>query len=294
MKQQTRYTWGGEDTVAIQFSEDMELERNFLAMAVSEGLRNRHHEAVIDICPLNTSLLVRFDPLKAHPNEMRRLLEEIEHEVAENVRPSISTRIIEIPVWYSDPYTHEVGARFRDRHQRPDLTDLEYAASECGYASEEEFIEAHSSAPWFAAGVGFVAGLPYLFQMVPRERQIQLPKYLRPRTETPGLTVGHGGCFTAIYAVPGAGGYQMFGISPAPIFDMEQRLAAFADSPVLFIPGDIVQFRRIEEPEYREILEEVEKGSFEHKILPFDFSLDDYSRDYQAFASQVKEALDAH
>ena len=67
--------------------------------------------------------------------------------------------------------------------------------------------------------VGFVAGLPFLYQMVDRARQIEVPKYLRPRTDTPKLTVGHGGCFGCIYSVRGAGGYQMFGITPMPIYD---------------------------------------------------------------------------
>src|SRR5256885_7806807 len=73
--------------------------------------------------------------------------------------------------------------------------------------------------------VGFVAGLPFLFQMVERQRQIQVPKYLSPRTDTPRLTLGHGGCFSCIYSVRGAGGYQMFGVTPAPIFDPAQRLS---------------------------------------------------------------------
>ena len=44
-----------------------------------------------------------------------------------------------------------------------------------------------------------------------QQRQIQSPKYLRPRTDTPKLTVGHGGCFGCIYSVRGAGGYQLSG-----------------------------------------------------------------------------------
>jgi len=30
--------------------------------------------------------------------------------------------------------------------------------------------------------------------MVDRPRQLEVPKYLRPRTDTPKLTVGYGGC----------------------------------------------------------------------------------------------------
>ena len=34
---------------------------------------------------------------------------------------------------------------------------------------------------------GIVSGLPFLYQMVDRPRQIEVPKYLRPRTDTPKL-----------------------------------------------------------------------------------------------------------
>ena len=81
--------------------------------------------------------------------------------------------------------------------------------------------------------VGFVAGLPFLYQMVDRKRQIEVPKYLRPRTDTPKLTVGHGGCFGCIYSVRGAGGYQMFGITPMPIYDPKQEISYLRDFMVL-------------------------------------------------------------
>ena len=95
-------------------------------------------------------------------------------------------------------------------------------------AAVDDFVAAHSGSPWFVSMVGFVAGLPFMYQMVERQRQIQVPKYLRPRTDTPKLTVGHGGCFGCIYSVRGAGGYQMFGITPMPIFDpdAEDQLSA--------------------------------------------------------------------
>ena len=72
------------------------------------------------------------------------------------------------------------------------------------------------------------------------------PKYLRPRTDTPKLTVGHGGCFGCIYSVRGAGGYQMFGITPMPIYDPEQEISYLQDFMILFKPGDIVKLKPID------------------------------------------------
>ena len=127
--------------------------------------------------------------------------------------------------------------RFRERHQDPKSTDIEYAARINNLDGIEGFVKAHSGAPWFVSMVGFVAGLPFLYQMTDRKRQIEVPKYLRPRTDTPKLTVGHGGCFGCIYSVRGAGGYQMFGITPMPIYDPKQEIGYLKDFMAFFRPG---------------------------------------------------------
>ena len=127
---------------------------------------------------------------------------------------------------------------------------------------KNEFIKRHHSSPWLVTMVGFVAGLPFLFQIVPQEEQIEVPKYLSPRTDTPKLTVGHGGCFACVYSVRGAGGYQMFGVAAAPIYEPAQQLADFKDFLVLFKPGDIVKFRPVDQAEYEDIVRQVEAGTY--------------------------------
>lgn len=181
--------------------------------------------------------------------------------------------------------------RFRDRHQDPGATDLEYAARINGLADVEAFIAAHSGAPWFVSMVGFVAGLPFMFQMVERERQLQVPKYLRPRTDTPKLTLGHGGCFGCIYSVRGAGGYQMFGVTPAPIYDPAQQLAYLKAHMVFFRPGDIVQFKPIDRDAYDLAVAEVEAGRFDLRIRPVEFSLDAFLADPIGYPKTLQEAL---
>ena len=214
----------------------MSLEAYFRATAVVKALRDRRPDGVLDICPANASYQVRFDPDRLEPERLEALAREIEAEVGDARDLQLETRIVEIPVLYNDPWTHETLMRFRDRHQDPDGTDLEYAARINGFDDVQGFIDAHAGAPWLASMVGFVAGLPFLYQMVGRERQLQVPKYIRPRTDTPALTVGHGGCFGCIYSVRGAGGYQMFGITPAPIYDPGQasptsRTSSASSSP---------------------------------------------------------------
>lgn len=142
--------------------------------------------------------------------------------------------------------------------------------------------------------VGFVAGLPFLYQMVERQRQIQSPKYLRPRTDTPKLTVGHGGCFGCIYSVRGAGGYQMFGITPMPIYDPNQKIKYLRDFMCLFKPGDIVKWKPIDRAEYDATVIAVEKGKFTPRIKDVSFSLAEFQKDIDGTNKKLMGALYGH
>jgi urea carboxylase len=220
----TRYSFGGDEHVFVEIDEAMSLDAFFKSLSLCRAIADSRINGVTEICPANASLQVKFDPDRIAPADMLAEIRALEG-AAEKAEPVLDTRIIEIPVFYADPWTHETLMRFRERHQEPGSTDLAYAAKVNGYADQAGFIAAHAGRPWFVSMVGFVAGLPFLYQMVEREKQIEVPKYLRPRTDTPKLTIGHGGCFGCIYSVRGAGGYQMFGVTPMPIYDPQQRSA---------------------------------------------------------------------
>jgi urea carboxylase len=291
--QAARYSWGGDEHLFVEVSEEMSLEAYFRAMAIVTLLREQRTDGILDICPANASYQVRFDPDRLAPTKLESMLREIEREVGDARDFELPTRIVEIPVLYRDPWTQETLMRFRDRHQDPGATDLEYAARINGLPSVEAFIEAHAGSPWLASMVGFVAGLPFLYQMVPRDRQLEVPKYVRPRTDTPALTIGHGGCFGCIYSVRGAGGYQMFGITPLPIYDPTQRLRDFQDFVCFFRPGDIVKFTPIDRERYDALREEVEAGRASIRRRAARFSLEAFAADPDAFNARLLGVLHA-
>ncbi|MFC5995784.1 allophanate hydrolase subunit 1 [Pseudonocardia hispaniensis] len=289
--QAARYSWGGDEFIFVEMAEQMSLQANFRVMAITKALRDKRPDGVLEICPANASYQVRYDPDVIEPGELLDRLQDLERQVGDAHSLALPTRIVEIPVLYRDPWTTETLMRFRDRHQDPGSTDIEYAARINGYASVEEFIAAHSGSPWFTSMVGFVAGLPFMFQMVPRERQIIVPKYLRPRTDTPKQTVGYGGCFSCIYSVRGAGGYQLFGITPAPIYDPTQSLPDFTEFMVFFRPGDIVRFAPVDRERYDAHLAEVEAGTFRIRTEPVEFSLHEFLDDPDAYNARLLEVL---
>jgi urea carboxylase len=272
---ETRYSFGGDDHIFIEVDEEMSLDAFFESLSMTNAVRESRIKGVTEICPANASYQIRFDPDLISPNDMLAELKRLESAAAKSDH-TLSTRILEVPVYYNDPWTHETLMRFRERHQDPTGTDLEYAARINGYAGVEDFIRAHSGAPWFVSMVGFVAGLPFMYQMVGREKQIEVPKYLRPRTDTPKLTVGHGGCFGCIYSVRGAGGYQLFGITPMPIYDPKQEVSYLSDFMIFFKPGDIVKFKPVDRDGYDAAIELVNTGRFEPTMRPVAFSLDEF------------------
>lgn len=287
-----RYTWGGDEFLMVEVSEAMSLAANFRVMAIANALAANRPEGIVDLCPANASLLIRFDPDVLASDALVEQVKQIEQEVSQQNGETLATRVIEVPVWYQDPYTAEVETRFREGyHQDPSGTDVDYAAQVNGIASAEEFIRRHHSQPWLVSMVGFVAGLPFMFQLTEQERQLEVPKYLSPRTDTPALCVGHGGCFSVIYSVRGGGGYQMFGVAAAPIFDSKGRTPDFAHTMVLFRPGDIVVFRPIDQQEYEQIQVEVEAGTYRYRMADVDFDVTASLQDPESYNVQIMEAL---
>ena len=286
----TRFSFGGDEHLLCECSEEMSLQSFFKSLSATTKIRDMKIPGVIEVCGGNAAYLVRFNPDQIHPNDLLEKVKVIDED-ATKAEPLVDTRITEIPVYYQDPWTAETMEQFRDRHQTPDHTDLEYAAEINGFRTVDEFIVAHHESPWFVSQVGFVCGVPWLYQMVERDRQIQVPKYVRPRTDTPRHTIGHGGCFAAIYAVRGAGGYQMFGITPMPIFEPDQSTSYFEGSMVFSRPGDIVKFRPIERAEYDEIVKLTEDGKYRPPSKKVMFDLREFNKDIDDYNKGLVEKL---
>jgi urea carboxylase len=290
---QARYSYGGDEHIFVEVDEEMSLEAFFKGLSMTNAVRESKISGVNEICPANASCQIKFDPDLISPEDMLNELKKLERSAAKS-DSTLKTRIIEIPVYYNDPWTRETLMRFRERHQDPKSVDIEYAARINNLGTIEDFVKAHAGSPWFVSMVGFVAGLPFLYQMVDRSRQIEVPKYLRPRTDTPKLTVGHGGCFGCIYSVRGAGGYQMFGITPMPIYDPNQKISYLRDFMCLFRPGDIVKWKPIGREAYDDAVADVEAGRFAPLMRDVTFSLDEFHKDIDGYNGTLEGVLYGH
>lgn len=291
-----RYTFGGDEFLFVEISESMSLGANLRAMSIARGLREKKLEGLIELCPANASLLLRVNPEILDPRDLKNIVEEIEAQTKSEASEVVETRIIEVPVWYDDPFTSAAVWKFREGyHQEPDGSDLDYAAKVNGIGSVEEFIQRHHENPWLVTMVGFVAGLPFSYQLVEQDKQLEVPKYLSPRPSgTPNLTIGHGGCFGAFYSVEGAGGYQMLGIAVGPIYDPLQKAADLRDSMIFFRPGDIIKYRPIDENEFNDLNKQVDEGTFRYKQVPVQFDVTQAMSDPENYNQILLEALNGN
>ncbi|MBY0123737.1 allophanate hydrolase subunit 1 [Bacillus sp. S/N-304-OC-R1] len=286
----TRYEYGGDEFIFVELSEAMSLETNFQAMAITKTLREENLPGILDICPSNASYMIRFNPDVIHPDELISKLKELEQAVSlESFE--ITARAVDVPILFEDPWTHEALMRFRDRHQDPNATDLEYVARTNGFTSKEELIKSITDSPYLVSMIGFVPGLPWCYQMVPREQQIEAPKYVRPRTYTPERAFGFGGAFAVIYPVQGAGGYQLFGIAAAPIFEKESKLHDFKDSMTFPRQGDVFRYRSVSLEEYNDIRKRVESGEFRYLTKEITFKPQEVLENPKAFSDSVLRRL---
>ena len=192
---------------------------------------------------------------------------------------------------YDDPWTHEALMRFRAHHQDPDSTDLEYGARVNGFDTVEDFIAHLSGNPWIVTMLGFVPGLPFCYQLEPRERQVEVPKYVWPRTFTPERAFGIGGAFSVVYPVQGAGGYQLYGMSATPVLNITQDHPDFSHSIVFPRAGDILRYRSVDRAEFDATRAQVEDGSFRYRQREVEFSPAAFLREPQAVNNHLLEVL---
>jgi urea carboxylase len=285
-----QYSFGGDDHVFVELDQAMSFRVNFRLRALTHELGARQIPGVVEIAPANASYLVRVDPDRLDPRDLVRELRRLDGELGHGPTPAFRTRIIDMPTYYNDPWSRECLMKFRDRHQNPTGTDIEYVAR-VNSMSEDDFIATHHGAPYLVTMVGFVPGTAWHFQMVPRERQLQVPKYIRPRTDTPERTLSHGGAFAAIYPVRGPGGYQLFARVAPPVFDAAQRLPDFDESPVLMQQGDIVKFRPIDREEYDAIRAECDAGTYRYRIRETEFDPQAFFADPYGYDDRLVKEL---
>ena len=268
------YRYAGDRFVLVEYGPMLlDLRTNFRIFGLNDAIKNAGIEGLIETVPALRTILIHYDSRKLQITKLIRALKEIEGSVPSIENLTISSRRVELPIAFEDPVTKAAIERYVKftRQDAPNIINghnIEYIAQANGLVGSDGVIDCICSTLWWNACIGFWPGLPFMFPLDPR-RAIVTPKYNPTRPWTPEGAVGIGGPCVAIYPVASPGGYQLFGRT-IPIFDLEQRNAAFKENPLLLRASDRVQFVPVTNDELETIREEVNADIYKYKIVPYE------------------------
>lgn len=246
----------GDLALGVEVGDELSLEQSFLVLALQASLLSDRPAGMTELVPTHRTLAVFYDPLVISFQTLSAIIRE--HEDALETPRELPSRLVEIPIWYGDPWSRECAAQYGVQE------NLSYLA-EINDTTVGGVVAWHTGREHWVSAVGFQ---PSTYQAIPLDLsdEISAPKYPTPRSSTPGRIVCLAGQLTSFYPFESPGGYQLLGRTPLELYDPSQRLPDFADGPVLPKVGDRHRYVAIEEGEYREIRAQVEAGSYAYRI----------------------------
>ena len=71
----------------------MSLEADFVSNSIANALDAKTLAGIIDICPADASLLIRFNPDELAPAELERVVRSLEEQVRRSTSQVLKTRM---------------------------------------------------------------------------------------------------------------------------------------------------------------------------------------------------------
>lgn len=216
----------GIDAWVVRFSDRIDpANRNWIT-AFCRDCRAVLGDALVEMVPSYTTVLVQYDPWQLTDTVSRRLLES----VLERLEPSSEDtggRLIKLPVWY-------------DVSVGPELSLI---AERNGW-SPQRVAAAHATAQYQVFALGFVPGFAFMGLVDPA---LATPRLATPRQQVPRGSIAIAERQTSAYPQVTPGGWNLIGRTPLTLFD------ATREPMTVLEPGDRVRFVPISRQRFIEL-----------------------------------------
>nr|WP_163501308.1 5-oxoprolinase subunit PxpB [Halomonas socia] len=210
------------DALMVRLFDAIDESNMAWVMAADRALRDAFGEALIDLVPSYTTLLVHYDCRQLdHSTARARVLVALDGLAPADTQAG---RLHEIPVWYDE----SVGPELPRVAKRAGLDVEALIARHCGH-------DYCVFALGFAPGYGFM-GLV--------DESLATPRLETPRRKVAAGSVGIADRQTAIYPLLSPGGWNILGRTAVPLFEYARR------GEPLLRPGDKVRFKTISRAEF--------------------------------------------
>ncbi len=178
-------------------------EHNLLWLtALSRECEKAFGDALIDLVPSYTTLLVIFDPLQLTPCDVRLQLLKI-LATLEPDQAGADGELHQLSTWYDA----SVGP------------DLQRVAERSGMTIDD-VIEAHSRQEYRVFALGFSPGFAFMGLL---DDSLKCPRLDTPRSKVPAGSVAIAGRQTAAYPAVTPGGWNLIGRTDARLFDRNRE-----------------------------------------------------------------------
>ena len=226
----------GDKALIVEFGNAINPKINRKVHMLHEAVLNAQLIGVGECVPTYRSLLITYDPFKIGYDDLISKVKEIEKTLDRCVFTGKKRKAV-IPVVY--------GGEFG-----PDLPHV----ARCHGLTEGEVVRLHSEREYMVYMIGFIAGFPYLGELID---EIATPRLETPRIRVAEGSVGIAERQTGIYPREAPGGWQIIGRTPIKLFDPSWR------PPVLLQAGDLVQFKSISMEEFEQVRAAILRGGFD-------------------------------
>lgn len=215
----------GLDAWMVRLFDTIE-ENNLLWLtALTRDCEIAFGDALIDMVPSYTTLMVVFDPTRMTPCEAREQLTGVLARLTP-VDSGAEGELHELPTWY-------------DASVGPDLGRV----AELSGITVQAVIDAHSYQQYRVFALGFAPGFAFMGLL---DEELVCPRLDTPRARVPAGSVAIAGQQTAAYPVVTPGGWNLIGRTSARLFDRNR------DGFSLLKMGDRVQFVAVDKATFED------------------------------------------
>lgn len=228
----------GDGALLLEFGRRMDPKMTRAIHATAQAIRSAGIDGVWGVVPAYTTLLVEFDPRRTTGRDVLDNVSGIDVVVDEG-----NPRCFVIPTTYGGDYGR----------------DLEEVAKILG-VSPSVVVAAHTARPYQIYCVGFSPGFPLCGEL---PITLRVSRRASPRTLVPAGSVAIAGSQTGVYPTASPGGWNLLGQTPLGLFQLDR------DPPIVYQPGDFLQFRAIEPVKFQEMAEQARQGVTVIEEVPY-------------------------
>lgn len=271
------YRLAGENNILIEYGAmKLDIAQRLRAHLLMGWIKEHIQAGIIDLTPGIRSLQVHFDHSALTLDQLLKLLQAAERELANTGPVKIPARRVYLPLSWNDPSIQKAIDIYMQsvRDDAPWCpSNIDFIQRINGLAAARDVRDIVFNADYLVMGLGDVyLGAPVATPLDPRHRLVTT-KYNPARTWTPENAVGIGGAYLCVYGMEGPGGYQFVGRTLQMWNRGKNQVDFEAGRPWLLRFFDQIRFFPVAAAELEQIRHDFPAGHYHLKIeeTVFDF-----------------------